>query len=112
MLIKIPVLMQDLGLHNIGVRINDGVKFINPKENKEDYIKQLKAMTKACGWDKQLSELEKENYINVLMEKGLEQREAEIYVQGESKITEYLMGNKDNTYIIQAPCTLISYGTK
>ena len=110
--IKIPILMQEFGLRNIGVRMNDSIKFINPKEDKGEYIKQFNAMTAAWGWDKQLSEIEKVNYINTLMEKGLNQREAEMYVNGESKISEYLMRSKDSGYIIQAPCTLISYGTK
>lgn len=110
--IKIPVFMQELGLHNIGVRMNDSVKFINPYENKEKYIKQYNAMIAARGWDKQLSENEKVDYINELMEKGLNQQEAEMYVNGQSKINEYVMRNKDSAYIIQAPCTLISYGTK
>lgn len=109
---KIPVLMQELGLHNVGVRMNDSVKFINPKGNKEEYIKQFNAMTTAWGWDKQLSDAEKENNIEELMKKGLDKQEAERFVNGKSKITEYLMKNKDNAYIIQTPCILISYGTK
>lgn len=110
--VKIPILMQELGLHSIGVRLNDSVKFINPNGDKEDHIKQFNAVTAAWGWDKQLSEPEKVNYINMLMEKGLSQQEAEMFVNGQSKISEYLMRNKDDAYIIQAPCTLISYGTK
>lgn len=109
---KIPVLMQELGLHNVGVRMNDSVKFINPKENKEEYAKQFNAMTTAWGWDKQLSDAEKENNIEELMKKGLDKQEAERFVNSESIITEYLMKNKDNAYIIQTPCILISYGTK
>lgn len=110
--IKIPIFMQELGLHNVGVRINDRVKFVNPYGDKEEYVKQLNAVSKAWGWDKQLSEDEKANYINSLVERGLNQEEAERYVYGESKIKEYIMENKDSAYIIQAPCTLISYGRK
>lgn len=110
--IKIPILMQELGLRNVGVRMNDSVKFINPNENKEDYAKQFNAMTAAWGWDKPLSEEDKINYVNTLMERGLNKREAEMYVNGQSKISEHLMENRDSAYIIQAPCTLISYGTK
>lgn len=110
--IKIPVLMQELGLHNIGVRMNDSVKFINPNGNKEEYLKQLNAMTEAWGWNKQLSETDKLNYIDTLMKKGLNKQEAEQFINGQSIISEHVMKNNDNTYIIQAPCTLISFGTK
>ena len=46
------------------------------------------------------------------MDRGLSEQEAKIFVDGESKISEYVMSNKDSEYIIQTPCTLISYGTK
>jgi SAM-dependent methyltransferase len=110
--IKIPVFMQELGLRNVGVRMNDSVKFINPKEDKERYTKQFNAITTAWGWNKRLSEIDKINCIDTLMEKGLNRQEAEMYVNGQSKISEYLMDNKENAYIIQVPGTLISYGTK
>lgn len=110
--IKIPIFMQELGLHNVGVRINDSVKFINPSGNKEEHTKQFEVMTTAWGWNKQLSENEKVNYINALIDKGLDEQEAETYLNSELKISEYVMRNKDSAYIIQAPCALISYGTK
>lgn len=52
------------------------------------------------------------NGLVICMEKSLNQREAEMFVNGNLKINEYVMSNKDNVYIIQAPCALISYGTK
>lgn len=35
-----------------------------------------------------------------------------MYVNSEQKISEYVMKNKDNAFIIKAPCTLISFGVK
>lgn len=110
--IKIPILMQELGLHNVGVRMNDSVKFINPNAGIKEYVEQFNAMTATWGWDKQLSEAEKEIKIKALMKKGLNRCEAEKFVDCDSEIAEYLTKNKDYTYIIQTPCTLISYGTK
>ena len=34
------------------------------------------------------------------------------YVSSEQKISEYVMNNKDNAFIIKAPSTLISFGIK
>ncbi|MFL0195333.1 methyltransferase domain-containing protein [Clostridium sp. WILCCON 0269] len=110
--IKIPIFMQELGLYNVGVRMNDCVKFVNPCGDKDEHIKQYNAMTRAWGWDRQLSENDRVNYINVLIGKGLSEQEAEMYVNSEIKISEYVMKQKDSTYILQAPCTLISYGNK
>ncbi|MFL0269382.1 class I SAM-dependent methyltransferase [Candidatus Clostridium radicumherbarum] len=110
--IKIPIYMQELGLHDIGVRMNDRVKFINPHGNEQEHAKHFDAMATAWGWNKQLSENKRIDYINSLINRGLSKQEAMKYVDGESKIGEYVMSNKDSAYIIQAPCTLISYGIK
>jgi len=110
--IKIPIFMQELGLYNVDVRMNDCVKFINPYRDKDEHTKQYNAMTTAWGWNKELSEVERLDYINSLVERGLNEQEAEMYVNGERKISEYVIKQKDSAYIIQAPCTLISYGTK
>ncbi|MDF2885028.1 MAG: hypothetical protein K0R54_5599, partial [Clostridiaceae bacterium] len=47
-----------------------------------------------------------------LVERGLSGQEAELYLNGQMTISEYVMKQEDNAFIIQAPCTLISYGTK
>lgn len=110
--IKIPIFMQELGLYDVGVRMNDSVKFINPYGDKDEHAKQYNAMTTAWGWNKQLSEDDRLRSIKALVEKGLSRQEAEMYVSGKKKISEYVMNQKDSAYVIQAPCTLISYGTK
>jgi hypothetical protein len=48
--------MQELGLHDVGVRMNYRVKLINPHGNKEEHAKQFDAITNAWQWNKQLSE--------------------------------------------------------
>lgn len=110
--IKAPIYMQELGLHNVGIRMNDSVKFVNPYGDKDEHAKQYNAMTEAWGWNKQLSEDDRIEYINVLVERGLSEQEAEMYVSGVIRISECVMKQKDSAYIIQAPGTLISYGTK
>lgn len=110
--IKIPALMQEFGLNSVGIRISDSVYFINPYGDRAEHSKQYDAITTAWGWDKQLSEKEKDACISSLLDKGLNEQEAEKYVRGEQKIREYVIENKDNAFIIKVPCTLISYGTK
>ena len=110
--IKIPSLMQEFGLHNVRVRMSDSVYFINPYGDKSEHSKQYDAITSAWGWNKKLSEEEKKAYIKYLEDKGLDGQEAEMYVSSEQKISEYVMNNKDNAFIIKAPCTLISFGIK
>lgn len=110
--IKIPTYMQELGLQNVDVRMNDRVKFINPHGNKEEHAKQFDAITTAWDWNKTLSESDKINYMKFLINRGLNEDEAKKHVNGHLKIGEYVMSNKDSAYIIKPSCTLISYGTK
>ena len=110
--VKIPSLMQELGLNNIGIRMSDSVYFINPYGNKSEYTKQYEVLAAAWGWNKQLTKEDEQVHINSLIDKGLTQQEAEIYVRSEQKIREHMVNNKDNVSIIRVPCTLISFGTK
>lgn len=110
--IKIPSLMQEFGLHNVGVRISDCANFINPHENEKERLKKFESFTKAWGWDKLYSEEDKVAQIKSLKDKGLNEQEAEAYFENEQKIRNYLINNKDSAYVIKAPCTIISYGRK
>ena len=49
--------------------------------------------------------------FNLSESKGLNEQEAEMFVDGDSKIKEYVMNNKASAYIVQVPCTLISFAT-
>lgn len=107
--IKIPFIMQELNLKNVGVRMSDSVYFINPSGS--NYIKEFNAFSSAWGWDKPLAEDDRDAFVNSLINKGLDENEAEAYFRGEQKIREY-MSCKNNASIVKAPCTLISFGTK
>lgn len=110
--VKIPVLMQELGLHDVRIRISDSAAFINPYEDKPFHSKNYNALAKAWGWNKQLAEEEKTSYIDSLVSKGLNKNEAESYINCEQTITKYVMENRESAFIVKAPCTVISFGTK
>lgn len=110
--IKIPILMQQLGLRDVGVRMNDCVKFINPFGDKDEHEKQYNAIVKAWGWDKKISNQERLNLINTFIQRGLSEEDAGKFVNGQIKISEYVREYKESAFIIQAPCILISYGRK
>lgn len=110
--IKIPFYMQECGLHNIDVRINDRVNFINPYGDKTEYNKLLKSLITTNGWNRKLSDDENESIIDLFMNRGLTRAEAEIYMKSDLEISNYLMSNKDNVFVLKTNCLLISYGTK
>jgi SAM-dependent methyltransferase len=109
---KIPILMQEFGLRDIGVRVSDNVYFLNPDGGRKEYARQYQALTNAWGWNEELHDDEKEAYVELLMNKGLNKEEALAYFTGDQKIREYVVKNMDNASIIKALCTLIAYGTK
>ncbi len=107
--IKIPFIMQELNLKNVGVRMSDSVYFINPSSS--SYIKEFNTFSSAWGWDKSLADDDRDDFVNSLINKGLDENEAETYFRGEQKIRGY-MSSKNTASIVKAPCTLISFGTK
>jgi 2-polyprenyl-3-methyl-5-hydroxy-6-metoxy-1,4-benzoquinol methylase len=109
---KIPFYMQEYGLNNIDVRLNDKVNYINPYTDKNRYSQLLNSLIKTNKWDRTLSDDEKEEIIKLFMNRGLTRLEAEVYVKSEVEVGNYLMKNIDNTFALKTFGLLISYGTK
>lgn len=47
--IKVPILMEELGIKNVSVRVNDFAEFISPKHDKEEYNEHIKAFMQEHG---------------------------------------------------------------
>lgn len=61
--VKIPQYMQELGLRDIQIRINDSVKFANP--HAENYESVYHSLVEANGWNKIYNEEDKRKMISV-----------------------------------------------
>lgn len=109
---KIPFYMQEYGLNNIDVRLNDKMNYINPYTDKNKYSQLLNSLIKTNKWDRTLSDDEKEEIIKLFMNRGLTRLEAEVYIKSEIEVGNYLMKNIDNTFALKTFGLLISYGTK
>lgn len=57
--IKVPIYMQQLGLENVNVRINDFVEFVSPYNDEQDYENHAYSMKKERGF---IGELSKETF--------------------------------------------------
>ncbi len=110
--IKIPMYMQQLGLHKIGVRVNDSVNFLNPYGDAKEYEAKYQAMSESRGWKRTLSDSENETLVQSLTGRGLDELEARIFARNAEQLNDYVQGTKGKEYIVQASCTLISYGIK
>jgi transcriptional regulator with XRE-family HTH domain len=109
---KIPSYMQEYGLKNINVRINDKVNLINPHGDKNFYNELFNAIVTTNNWNRALSDEEIESIIVHFMNRGLTRAEAEMCVKSNIEISEYLMKNPNNAFILKTLCLLISYGIK
>ncbi|QUI22026.1 methyltransferase domain-containing protein [Vallitalea pronyensis] len=107
---KLPFYMQDLGLTDIDVRMNDKVKFITPKQ--ASYHTTKEKFIQANHHGHTLSPQEKEKIITLFMNRGTSREEAESYILDEEKITQYIKEHQHNLSILKALCLIISFGTK
>lgn len=105
--IKIPQYMQQIGLKNIGVRMNDAVRFINPMDS--EYESKFNAFAEYKGYCNVLNNNEDKIFRD---SKGLTLLEHQEFNQNEKKLAETILKNKGKGFILQAPCILISYGKK
>jgi len=110
--IRIPIYMQELGLHDIGVRINDSVKFLNPFTDRNVYEENYQALINSVGWGKTYSNSEIGTFIQSLINRGLNRQEADLFVSNTISINKYAQETRGKEYIIQTSCTPISYGTR
>lgn len=102
--IKMPIFMQEIGLQNVSVRMNDSVKFVSPLANNYDEKRKIFAVSK--GYYDMLKNAETLPPLAV----ALTDTEKEQYLFNNQKIASTVING--NGYLIQAPCVLISYGFK
>lgn len=109
---KVPLYMQELGLYNIDVRLNDRVNFINPHGDPSNYNRLFNSLIKMRNWDNILTEKEQEKIIALFMNRGITRAEAEMYIRSQSEIGTHLMNHKKNVMAIHSLCMIISFGIK
>ncbi|MCL2773205.1 MAG: class I SAM-dependent methyltransferase [Oscillospiraceae bacterium] len=104
---KIPVFMQELGLKDIDIRVNDYVQFINPMGDKEKHKKDVKSymanpQTKKPG--------NREETLAWYLNRGYTEKEAEEQCDCQFMFYEYITQNINHDYVVNARCLFISYG--
>ncbi|MCL1858465.1 MAG: class I SAM-dependent methyltransferase [Oscillospiraceae bacterium] len=105
---KVPVFMQESGLKDIDVRVNDYVQFINPMGDKNKHENDVKSYM-ANPWAKKPGD--KKSSIAWFMDKGYTEKEAEEQYNHQVAKYEYINKNINHDYILNARCLFISCGT-
>ena len=107
--IRLPLLMEQLGLKKVQCRMNDRVNIISPSQ--EDYAEKLQDLMLTRGWTEDMEAGEK-GVINRFMNHGMTRAEAEDYCRKQREIREHLLRHREDAGIVTAGGLMISYGWK
>jgi transcriptional regulator with XRE-family HTH domain len=107
---RLPFYMQQLGLHDIDVRMNDKVVYVNPsKDNYEEIVQDFMLIN---GWNKSYSNSEKESIIELFMNRGSDRSEAEAYINMQTDIVKYFADTESDKSFLKVHGLMISFGRK
>ncbi len=104
---KLPVYMRRLGLIDVGVRLSDCVRLLDPGDP-EAYPLQAEGFL--ADWGGGMGE--RETVVQSLCDRGLTREEAEVQYACESALRAFIRTNRAQVSAVQAPALLISYGTR
>ncbi|MGF7059713.1 helix-turn-helix domain-containing protein [Brassicibacter mesophilus] len=107
---RLPFYMQQLGLHDIDIRMNDKVMYVDP--DMQDYEEKVQDFIEINGWDESFSISSRENTIELFMSRGIDRVDAEAYIKVHSKISEYFRNTEKRKSFLKVLGLLITYGRK
>ncbi len=107
---RLPFYMQNMGLRDVGIRMNDRVSFIYPGLDNHHKIVEDFMVSEEL---EQVPERQaKEKKTELLMNHGMEQAEAEKYCIRQDMMGTYFREHKEEIAYLQLRGLLISYGWK
>lgn len=107
--IRLPLLMEQIGLKRVECRMNDRVNIISPRQ--EGYEEKLSDLMLTRGWTDGMENGEKDT-VGRFMNHGMTRAEAEEYCRKQREIREHLFRHRDNAQIVTTGGLMISYGWK
>lgn len=107
---RLPFYMEQLGLHDIDIRMNDKVMYVN--SDTQDYEAIVQDFIEINGWDEPISISNEEILIEKFMSRGLDRSEAENYIKKQGKITEFFKNDVSRKSFLKVQGLLIIYGKK
>lgn len=107
--IRLPLLMEQLGLKGVQCRMNDRVNIISPSQ--KDYAEKLLDLMLTRGWTEDMEKGERDT-VSRFMNHGMTRAEAEDYCRKQREIREHLLQHRENAGIVTTGGLMISYGWK
>lgn len=106
--IRLPFLLNELGIKDIEARVHDKVKFANPSDPNE-YEKLWTAYIAEKGW-KEDNTADDKRAVEVFINRGLTKEEAEAHIKKRIQIKEKIMNEKPA--FLKTTGFLITFGRK
>ncbi|MDF2905255.1 MAG: hypothetical protein K0R34_576 [Herbinix sp.] len=107
---RLPFYMDQIGLHDINVRMNDKVMFTNPQ--KADYENELQEFIHINGYDQVNGIVENESLIEFFMNRGINRADAEKFVMMRAKIAHHFAQTNRKKSFLKVQGLMITYGIK
>jgi len=107
---RLPFYMEQIGLHNIDIRMNDRIMYVNP--DMKDYEEKVQDFIEIHGWNKSINKSGREDIIELFMNRGLDRAETEAYIDMQFKIAEYFRNTERRKSFLKVQGLLIAYGRK
>lgn len=107
---RLPFMMEQAGLQNVSVRLNDKIEFVTP--NQLDYQANTEDFIKSKGWDVPLTEAERKSLSIHYLNHGMTPAEAESSFQKRETVHRFVQAQKDQLCFLHTYGMLISFGWK
>jgi len=106
---RLPFYMRQLGLHDVDVRMNDKVWYVNPEM--QNYEQEVQDFMDIYGWDKSYNSTNSEQTIEYFMNRGVDRAQAEAYIVRKDRIANNFKRQGKKSFL-HVQGLLITYGRK
>lgn len=107
---RVPFIMQEMGLQSIDVRMNDKVSFVTP--GCENYSLLCADFAAFSGYEKEISKEDLEKSIEFFMTRGYTRSEVEGYWKTHGEIVRHLKENEGQAAFLQVFGLVVTSGRK
>lgn len=107
---RMPFYMEQLGLTDVDVRMNDKVTFVSPSH--KDYQAMRDALVAYRGWDAKEDYAVKDEAVDFYMSRGYQRSEVEALYRFQKEMADYMGNQKQGLSVLHVFGFLISYGRR
>ena len=107
---RLPLMMQEAGLADVDVRMNDRVSFVCPEQ--DDFKELVASFLEEKGWQNNIDTDAEEETVRGFINHGMDRKEAENHCRRQRKIHSYMTEHQDNLKYVHYRGLMISYGWK